>query len=295
MAMDLDDLRAMLMAAKGERAPDIAAERAAYDKRESTQPLPAGWRGEAIDLGRPAMLLTGPGARSSRTILHFHGGGYRNGSFASHSGFVATLAKAAEAEGILLAYRRAPENTFPAAFDDALTAYRALLDQGRAAQSIVLMGDSAGGGLALAVAAALKGEGLPAPLAVVAIAPWTDLTQSGPSMIYRAEDDPICSKEGLDASAADYLGGADPRDPRASPLYADLSGLPQTLIHVGGDEVLLSDSERFIEAARAVDVDATVEIWPGLFHIWHRFYAELEESREGVTEIGAWLKRRWKT
>ena len=292
----LDRIRAMLMAEKAADAPfDLALERQRAEERGAGAPLPEGWSATPYDIGRPAALLSGPGAKDTRTILHLFGGGYCIGTLASRMGLAAALAKASEARSLLLEYRLAPEYPFPAAFDDALAAYRRVLADGVAPESLVLMGESAGAGLALAVAVAAKSQGLPMPLAIVAICPWTDLTQSGESMTYRADQDPSISKARLDGHAARYLAGADPRDPRASPLFGDLAGLPQLLIHVGGDEVLLSDAERFVEAARAVGVDATVEIWPGLFHVWHRYYAQMEEAAEGVSEIGAWLKRRWKT
>lgn len=291
----LDRIRAALLAIKQADAPfDLAAERAGADQRGAEAPMPEGWTATPFDLGRPAWKLSGPGAKDSRTILHLFGGGYCIGSLASRGGLAAQIAKASEAQSFLLDYRLAPEHPFPAAFDDAYEAYKRLLRQA-APESLVLVGESAGGGLALAVASRAKAEGVPMPLAIVAIGPWTDLTQSGESMAHRAEQDPSMTKARLDAHAARYLAGADPRDPRASPLFADLAGLPQLLLHVGGDEILLSDSERFVEAARAVGVDATVEIWPGLFHVWHRYFAEMDEARDGVSEIGAWLKRRWKT
>ncbi len=292
---DLDRIRAALIAVKEANAPfDIPADRIAGEQRAANQPLPDGWTATPFALGRPAWKLNGPGAKDSRTILHLFGGGYCLGSLASRAGLAAQIAHASEAHSYLLEYRLAPEHPFPAAFDDAYEAYKRLLGQVKP-ESLVIIGESAGGGLALAVAVRAKAEGLPMPLAIVVIAPWVDLTQSGESMTTRAAQDPSMTKARLDLLAATYLGSADARDHRASPLFADLAGLPQLLIHVGGDEILLSDAERFVEAARAVGVDATVEIWPGLFHVWHRFYAEMEEAREGVSEIGAWLKRRWKT
>jgi acetyl esterase/lipase len=291
----LDRIRATLLAVKEANAPfDIQADRIAGEQRAANQPLPDGWAATPFDLGRPAWKLSGPGAKDTRTILHLFGGGYCLGSLTSRAGLAAQIAHASEAQSYLLEYRLAPEHPFPAAFDDAYEAYRRLLGQVKP-ESLVVIGESAGGGLALALAVRAKAEGLPMPLAIVAIAPWVDLTQSGESMVTRAAQDPSMTKERLDKLAATYLAGADALDPRASPLFADLTGLPQLLIHVGGDEILMSDSERFVGAARAVGVDATVEIWPGLFHVWHRFYAEMEEAAEGVSEIGAWLKRRWKT
>lgn len=292
----IDRIRERLAAAKAdERAIDLAADRAAYDDREHEQPMPEGWAGTPFDLGRPALLLSGPGARASRTILHLHGGAFCFGSLRSHKGLAAQLGKAAEAQSVLLDYRLAPEHPFPAALDDSFAAYRRLLDSGRDPASLVLMGDSCGGALAVGVALKAREAGLPAPLAIVALSPWTDLTQSGESFALRADTDPSISKASLDELARLYLGGADPRDPMASPAHADLSGLPMILVQVGGDEVLLSDSETLVAKARAAGVDATVEIWPGLFHVWHRFYGEAEEAREAISEIGAWLKRRWKS
>lgn len=292
----LDRIRAALIAEKESAAPaDLATDRARADERGANAPMPEGWSAAPANLGARAWKLDGPGAKATRTILHLFGGGYCIGSLQSRGGLAAQIARAAEAHSYLLDYRLAPEHSFPAAFDDAFEAYRRLLGQGIAPNSLVIIGESAGGGLALALAARARVEGLPMPLAIVAIAPWTDLSQSGETMITRAEQDPSLAKARLDMHAARYLAGADARDPRASPLFADLTGLPQLLIHVGGDEILLADSERFVAAARAVGVDATVEIWPGLFHVWHRYFAELEEARDGINEIGAWLKRRWKS
>jgi acetyl esterase/lipase len=294
MDSDIDTVRAML-AGMGfkERPVDVARSRIEIDEMGAQSPSPPGWRSETLDLGRPAARWSGPETKPGRTILYLHGGGYCVGSLKSHGPMIAALAQAAACEAIALDYRLAPENPYPAAVDDSVAAYRRLLAEGRPARSIALMGDSAGGGLALATAVRAKAEGLATPLAIVALSPWTDLSQSGASYAERGEADPILAKPHLDAYAKYYLGAASPREPYASPLFADLAGLPPVLIQVGGDEVLLSDSEAFIANARAAGVDATVEIWPGLFHVWHFFFATLEESREAISEIGAWLKRRW--
>lgn len=290
----IDAIRAELMASKHDRAPFSLADREAYHAREAAQPLPEGWSATPRDVGTPALVLSGPGARANRTILYFHGGGFCLGSLRSHKGMAATFAKAADAEGVLLDYRLAPEHPYPAALDDCVEAYRRLLDEGRNPNGIVLAGDSAGGALALGVCLRAREAGMALPLAVVMISPWTDLTLSGQSMTTRAEADPTLVKARLDDFARMYLAGADPRDPMASPALADLSGLPVMLVQVGGDEILLSDAEDLVAKARAAGVDATVEIWPGMFHVWHRFYAQAEEANDALSELGAWLKRRWK-
>jgi acetyl esterase/lipase len=285
-------LRARRDAWAGRAVADIRAE---FDAGLAGAALPPGWNATPFDLGRPGEHLRGPSAALNRAILYLHGGGYCIGGLHSHRALAAQLGHAAQSEVFTLDYRRAPEWPLPAALDDALAAYERLIESSQAAQSIVLMGDSAGGGLAFSLAVRIRDEGLPGPLAIVAISPWTDLSLSGDSLRFKAEDDPALTRAVLEEMAQRYLGGADPRDPRASPLFADLAGLPPILIHVGGDEILLSDAERFVAAARAAGVDATVEIWPGLFHVWHAFFAAIEEGREGISEIGAWLRRRWKS
>ncbi len=292
----LEAVIARLRVDRAEREGGLALtiRRARADEEGARAPLPAGWTASPYDLGRSGERLSGPSAAANRTLLYFHGGGFGVGSARSHRGLAAQLGHAAQSTAFTLDYRLAPEHPFPAALEDALEAYRRLLKEGRAPETIVLIGDSAGGALAISTALLARERGLPMPLGIVAIAPWVDLTLSGDSMRFRAEQDPVLYEAGLRTMAGAYLGGADPKTPLASPLFADLAGLPPLLLHVGNDEVLLSDSERFVNAARAVGVDATVEIWPGLFHVWHAHYAELEAAREGISEIGAWLMRRWK-
>lgn len=289
----LDAVRAQLRADRAAwKQLDLSARRSLRDEGGARAALPPGWSASARDLGRSAELLSGPSAAATRMILYFHGGGFGIGSPKSHRGLAAQLGHAAQSQVLTLAYRLAPEHPYPAALEDAVTAYRMLLDEGRTPQSIVLMGDSAGGGLAIAAALRIKALDLPAPLAVVALCPWLDYALSADSLRFRAEADPTLNEDSLRAFAEAYLAGADAR--AASPLFADLNGLPPTLLHIGSDDILLSDSERFVATARQLGVDATVEIWPGLFHVWHAHYEALEEAREGINEIGAWLKRRWK-
>jgi acetyl esterase/lipase len=289
----LDQVRAQLRADRADQKTlSLAARRAMRDEGGARAALPPGWSASARDLGRSAELLSGPSAAATRMILYFHGGGFGIGSLKSHRGLASQLGHAAQSQVLTLDYRLAPENPYPAALEDAVTAYRMLLDEGRAPQSIVLMGDSAGGGLAIAAAQRINAMSLPLPLAVVALCPWLDYGLTGDSLRTRAEADPSLNEDSLRAQASAYLAGANAK--AASPLFGDLTGLPPTLLHIGSDDILLSDSERFVATARQLGVDATVEIWPGLFHVWHAYYEQLEDAREGINEIGAWLKRRWK-
>ncbi len=294
MELAIEELRAMLaaqVAGQGDR--DIAKTRAHLDALGEVAPLPPGWSVSPVDLGGPGERHVGPEARPGRVLLYLHGGGYCLGSPKSYRSLIARLACAAEAEAFALDYRLAPEHPFPAALEDSVVAYRRLLAQERGASGLVLAGDSAGAGLAIALAVKLKELGLPQPLAIVAISPWTDLTNGGETVANEPGRDPAITAGDLHMCAAHYLADADPRAPLASPVYADLSGLAPMLIHVGGEELLLSDADALKSAARAAGVDATLEIWPEMIHVWHAFHAVLPEAEEAIDEIGAWLKRRW--
>jgi epsilon-lactone hydrolase len=292
----IDILRARFAEQRAEGAPfDLDKLRAFVNSRRVDDPLRKGWSAQATELGgRPALHLRGPGAKPDRALLYFHGGGYVCGSPESHRTLVAEIAAAAGAGGFALDYRLAPEHPFPAAVDDAVAAYRDLLARGFAPTRIMLGGDSAGGGLAVAAAARIATESLPAPAAVIALSPWADLTNSASTHAEKAEDDLLATTAGLNKCAALYLAGADPRSAYASPTHASLGGLPPLLIQVGSDEILLGDAEALKTAAREQGVDATLEIWPGMFHVWHGYFAELEEGQEAIEELGAWMKRRWK-
>jgi acetyl esterase/lipase len=186
-------------------------------------------------------------------------------------------------------YRLAPEHAFAAAVDDAVAAYRGLIAAGADPAHVAVGGDSAGGGLALALLIALRDAGDPLPACATLLSPWTDLELSGATMTTRAGVDPMISPEGARHAAERYLQGANPRDPLASPLYGDLAGMPPLLIQVGDAEVLLDDSVRVAERARAVGVDVTIDVWPEMIHVWQFFTGQVPEADEAIGKLGAFI------
>ena len=225
-------------------------------------------------------------------ILYLHGGGYVIGSCDTHRPLASHLATRTGMPVLLVDYRLGPEFPFPAAVDDALTAYEWLLAQGFEPGRIVVAGDSAGGGLTLATLLALRDRGRPLPALGVPISPWTDLTLSGESMTAMAELDPMVKRPGLQRMADWYVGGADPKDPLISPLFGDPTGLPPLLIHVGEVETLRDDAVQFAARAEAVGVDVTLEVWPEMIHVWHVFGPDVPESEAGVARIAEFIAER---
>ncbi len=271
----------------------VAKRRAQYERAEKVFPTPPEVKVEHVTAGNtPAEWLRPPSAEAGRVVLYLHGGGYVIGSPRSHRHLAAAIAAAAGASALLLDYRLAPEHPFPAAVDDARAAYRWLLDQGIAPARIVIAGDSAGGGLTVATLLALREARLPLPAAGVCISPWVDLTCSGASYQSKAAVDPIVRQAGVAEMARAYLGSTDPRSPLASPLFADLRGLPPLLIHVGGDEVLLDDAVALAERAKAAGVDATLEEYDRMVHVWHWFLPMLDEAQAAVESIGRFARAR---
>lgn len=232
------------------------------------------------------------GVDETKVVLYVHGGGYVMGSAGSHRDVTGRLSKAAGARVLSLNYRLAPEHPFPAPVDDAVAAYRWLLAQGISPGNIAVAGDSAGGGLAIATLLALRDAGEPLPAAGVGISPWVDMEGTGESMTTRAAVDPVVQKEGLLGMAKLYLGDADPKNPLAAPLHADLAGLPPLLLQVGDAETLLDDSTRLAEKARAAGVDVTLKVWDEMPHVWHLFAPILPEGRQAIDEIGSFFQAR---
>jgi epsilon-lactone hydrolase len=272
----------------------LAEQRAMYDRAERVFTVPPGTAVEPVTVGgRPAEWIRAPGAREAAALLYLHGGGYVIGSPRSHRHLAESIARSAGIACLLPDYRLAPEHPFPAAVDDALAAYRSLVDQRRIAPGrIAVAGDSAGGGLTVATLVAIRQAGLPMPGAAVCISPWTDLTCSAGSYETKAATDPMVARPGITVMAQQYLGTAEPRTPLASPLFADLRGLPPLLIQVGSEEVLLDDATRLAERARAAGVEATIEIWETMIHVWHWFLPWLDEAQAAVDKIGAFLRAR---
>ena len=288
----VEAIRAFLAEANLLSGP-LEDQRAAMDAAAAGAPPPEGVGVEAVTLaGRPAEWLVPADADRDAAVLYFHGGGYCSGSLDSHRGIAGRIARAAGVPVVSLGYRLAPEDPYPAAVEDAVAAYRALFDAGLDPSRLAVAGDSAGGGLTVATLVTLRSEGTPLPAAAVCLSPWVDLTQSAPSYEEVGAGDPMVSKQELDLLAAAYLGATDPRDPTASPLFADLTGLPPLRIEVGGLEVLRDDAVRLAERASADGVAVELVEWPDLIHVFQAFPGELlPEADRSIGGIGSWLAR----
>jgi acetyl esterase/lipase len=242
--------------------------------------------------GVPAEWLIPASARPGRTLLYLHGGGYCIGSIDSHRGLATNIAHESRARALVIGYRLAPEFPFPAALDDCLAAYRWLLDRGMRPEQLVVAGDSAGGALAISLLVSARDQGLPLAAAGVCLAPWTDLTLSGDSYASNTQSDLLLDRRHLEQWAKWHLGDHDPLDPLASPLYADLHGLPPLLIQVGSAELLLSDATRFAERARRAGVDVTLEIMAHGQHVQQVAAGFVPEARVAVAHIGQFVDER---
>jgi acetyl esterase/lipase len=243
----------------------------------------------ALD-GVPGEWSSVPGSYASRVLMYFHGGGYCSGSILSHRRMVSEAGRAAGVRTLAVGYRLAPEHPFPAALDDALTAWR-FLRRRIAADQIAIGGDSAGGGLTVALINQLRDAQEELPGCAWLVSPWTDLALSGSTLATKDAVDPIIHKAYLDELADAYLpSGMDRKNPRVSSLYADLEGLPPTLIQVGSAETLLEDATRFAAAAGAAGVPVTLEIWPHMIHAWHLWNAHLEPARRALANAGAFIR-----
>lgn len=268
--------------------------RANMEATAGAVPPPPGVRFEATRMGGvPGEWARADGAAERGALLYLHGGGYCVGSVATHRLLVAELAQACRLPVLSLDYRLAPEHPHPAAVDDAVAAYEALVASGLPAGRLAVAGDSAGGGLTAATLLAIGARGLPRPAAGVCISPWLDLALTGDTIAANCEIDPMCKPHILSMMAAAYLGGTDPRTPAASPLYAeasDLARLPPLLVQVGTAETLLDDARRFAARAERAGAPVTLEVWDDMIHVWHAFAMLLPEGRQAIERIGAFVR-----
>lgn len=251
-------------------------------KEAAFEPVTAG--------GVPGEWVRWPDGRQGAVLLYLHGGGYVFGGPDSHRDLAWRLAKEAGVDVLVLDYRLAPEHCYPAALEDATAAYRWLLDEGFAAERVVVAGDSAGGGLAASLMVNLKAEGLPLPKASVLISPWADLAMTGPSMQANVKTDAMLSPEAISRFAAHYLSDTDARAPGASPIFADLSGLPPTYVIVGSGEVLLSDSETLVKHMTAAGGQAELKVWPNMPHVFPLLAAVVPEGRQAIVEMAGFIR-----
>ncbi len=289
MADDMAAVRALLSAKP--RPTTLAERRARLDEVAGADPVASDIAFESLTLGGvPVERSLAPGADPGRVLLYFHGGGYCSGSIASHRGMVAEAGRAAGVAALAVGYRLAPELPFPAALEDALAVWNALVAEGVDPAKLAVGGDSAGGGLTLALMLSLKAQGRPLPACGWLISPWTDLAMTGASLTTKASVDPLISETYLTELARQYLAGADPANPLVSPLRADLAGLPPLLIQVGSAETLLDDAARIAERAGAADVAVTLEVWPHMIHAWPLWAAHLESGRRALAHAGAFIR-----
>jgi epsilon-lactone hydrolase len=242
--------------------------------------------------GRPALVITPDEAPTDATILYFHGGGWVYGTPRTAATLTAALARSIGAPAISPTYRLAPEHPFPAAIEDGLATYRALLEDGTAPERLVVGGDSSGGGLAVAALLRARDEGLPLPACAVLFSAGLDATRSGASMDEKEGVDPLFDRENLARLSAHYLAGADPRQPLVSPaVVGDLAGLPPTLLQVGSNEVLLDDSTRFAMRAAAAGVEVVLEVTPDVPHVFQGLHAYLDEAVDALDRAADFVRR----
>jgi acetyl esterase/lipase len=288
---EIDNVRALLRSKP--RPVGWAERRQRLDAIGSVWPVADDVKIEAVDVsGLRGEWSIVPDSDASHVVLFFHGGGYCSGSILSHRCMVTEAGRAAGMRTLTVAYRLAPEHPFPAAYDDALTAWRFLRNKGTPASQIALGGDSAGASLAIGLISQLRDAHEELPACAWLVSPWTDLTMSGSTLSSKDAVDPIIHNEYLNELADAYLlPGMDRKDPRVSPFYADLSSFPPLLIQVGSAETLLDNATRFTGAAGAADVSVTLEIWPHMIHAWHLWNAHLEPGRRALTSVGAFIRR----
>jgi acetyl esterase/lipase len=284
-------LDAILRQGQLDTAADVASVRAAFNALMEQVPPPADVQQKPIQIGGvDGIEVTIAGNETERVILYFHGGVYVIGSAATSVPLVGDLVRRTGVNAITLDYRLAPEHPYPAAVQDARAAYEGLLAQGIEPGQIVLAGESAGGGLAVATLLAAREAGLPMPSCAYLMSPYADLTLSGETLVERQSLDPVLSPEGLRVRAPEYVAGADAADPLISPIFGDLSGLPPLLIQVGSHEILLSDALRLAGRAATTDVAVILDVTPGAPHVFQGFAAVLDEAAAALDRATDFVK-----
>jgi len=274
----------------------IKDSRAALDQLAGIAPLPKDAKLENVDVvGIPAAWVSTPEVVKDRVILYLHGGGYIEGSITSHKDLAQRISRVSKAKVLLTDYRLAPEHPFPAAIEDSTRAYNWLVNtEGFLPQNIIIAGDSAGGGLTVATLVKLRDEGIALPAAAVCLSPWTDLALTGDSIKEKVHEDPFVTPDDLMFSAMMYLGKTDPKNPYASPLYANLKDLPPLCIQVGTAEVLFDDAIRLASLAKEAGVEVQLDIWEDMVHVFQAFAVLAPESQEGIDKIGEFIKKKFK-
>ncbi len=281
----------MLRASPFDPAGDLREQRPLFEKMITAAPVPDDVVTTPGELGSvPVISIDIPGTTTDGVILYFHGGFFAIGSAATSVGLASDLARTARMQVATVDYRLAPEHPYPAAPQDAMTAYRALLDSGTDVTRVALAGESAGANLAVVTLAAVQRAGLPQPASAVLMSPLADLTAAGQSITANADVDPVITADAVRVRSRDYLGAADPRDPAVSPVYGSLAGLPPLLIQAGSHEILLDDAIRLAARAAYDDVAVTLDVVPGVPHAFQAFAAILDEGQAALTRAGAFLR-----
>jgi monoterpene epsilon-lactone hydrolase len=277
---------------KADKKATLQQRRMALEAGARRLPMPPHVDVQQTTVGNiPAEWLRPAGTTDNRVVVYLHGGAYTMGSCRTHRALASRIAIASGTPVLQPEYRLAPEHPFPAALQDSMAVYCGLIDHGISPQKMVVAGDSGGGGLALALTVLLRDKDVPLPAAIACLSPWADLELTGESLTTRAKVDPICSLEESQFHATHYVGQNDPRAPLISPIYADLHGLPPILAQVGDREILLSDAVRLTERARKGGVDAELEVWDGMWHVWHLFAGYVPEGQQAVDKIGAFIRK----
>ena len=294
-ARPIDKLVAALRRTAPQEDQPIPKARADFEKGFAGLPAVSGVDVHADRVGGvPVEWIVPIGGDTSRVVVYLHGGGYAMGSVGTIRTMASYLALRTHTQLLTVDYRLAPEHPFPAGLDDVCAVYRALLDDNRfRPEQIVIGGDSAGGGLTMASLVKLRDEKVPLPAGGIGISPWLDLAMKGNTLESNLASDPFMRLGNLDILSKAYLGNHAPKTPLASPLYADLRGLPPLLVQVGMAEILLDDSRRFAARAEDAGVNVTLSPWQDMIHDWHMYAPKLPEALEAMDEIGNWLKGIW--